>query len=93
MNVREIDLLVVGLPVSMLRARKAELEKLAAGAHPVGGGRTVVVHRALALAQPQGALLDFTAQHGKVDTIRSERSLVIDPGMRTFDWLVEGTCF
>lgn len=88
MNVKEIDLLVVGLPVSLLKAKKAALEKLATGEHDVGGGKRVIVHRALALAQPQGALLDFTMQHGKAATIESERSLVIDPGMRTFDWLV-----
>ena len=38
-----IDLLVVGLPVAQFGARKAALEKLMAGRHDVGNGKTVIV--------------------------------------------------
>jgi len=88
MRVGAIDLLVVGLPVSAFAAKKAALEKLMTGRHDVGGGRSVVVHKALAMAQPNGALIDYASQHDKVEAMEHEQSLVIDPGSRTFDWLV-----
>jgi hypothetical protein len=46
------------------------------------------VHKALAMAQPNGALIDYATQHDKVEAMEQELSLVIDPGSRTFDWLV-----
>lgn len=58
------------------------------GSHDVGGGKTVMVRKALAMAQPHGALIDYAAQHGRVAEMQEEHSLVIDPGSRTFDWLV-----
>ena len=83
-----IDLLVVGLPVAALTTKKADLEKLVTGTHDIGNGKSVVVRKALAIAQPQGALVDFAVQHGKMASIEREQSLIIDPGSRTFDWLV-----
>lgn len=88
MRVDAIDLLVLGLPVSALAGKKMALEKLAVGEHDVGHGRYVLVRKALVVAQPQGALVHYAAQHGKLDVIGSEQSLIIDPGSRTFDWLV-----
>ena len=88
MKVDTIDLLVVGLPVVTFGARKAALEKLMTGNHDVGGGKTVLVRKALAMAQPNGALIDYATQHDKVLAMENEKSLVIDPGSRTFDWLV-----
>lgn len=88
MKVEAIDLLVVGLPVSAFAAKKAALERLMTGRHDVGGGKSVVVHKALAMAQPNGALIDYATQHDKVEAMEHEQSLVIDPGSRTFDWLV-----
>ncbi|MDE2299668.1 MAG: PRTRC system protein D [Burkholderiales bacterium] len=88
MKVDAIDLLVVGLPVAHFAAKKAALEKLMTGRHDVGGGKTVMVRQALAMAQPNGALVDYAAQHDKVEAMENEHSLVIDPGSRTFDWLV-----
>lgn len=88
MKVTAIDLLVVGLPVAMLATKKNALEKAVTGTHDIGGGKSVVVRKALAVAQPQGALVDFALQHQKTATIEREQSLIIDPGSRTFDWLV-----
>ena len=88
MKVDTIDLLVVGLPVATLTAKKAALEKAMTGKHEVGGGRTVTVRKALAIAQPQGALVYYATAHQKLETIENELSLIIDPGARTFDWLV-----
>lgn len=88
MKVTTIDLLVVGLPVAALAAKKAALEKAMTGKHEVGGGRTVTVRKALAIAQPQGALVYYASLHQKMKAIEHEQSLIIDPGARTFDWLV-----
>jgi plasmid segregation protein ParM len=40
------------------------------------------------MAQPNGALVDYAAQHQKIEAMQNDHSLVIDPGSRTFDWLV-----
>jgi len=87
MKVSHIDLLVVGLPVALFAVKKAALEKAMTGKHDVGDGRTVTVAKALAVAQPQGALVHYASVHQKMAEIGKEQSLIIDPGSRTFDWL------
>lgn len=88
MKVSHIDLLIVGLPVALFSLKKSALEKTMAGEHQIGGGKTVTVAKAMAVAQPQGALVHYAAEHKKMATIGTQQSLVIDPGSRTFDWLV-----
>jgi plasmid segregation protein ParM len=88
MKVSVVDLLVVGLPVALLLTKKAILEKIMTAKHDIGGGKTVTVRKALAIAQPQGALAYYASLHQKLSTIDREHSLIIDPGARTFDWLV-----
>ena len=88
MKLSHIDLLVVGLPVALFAVKKAALEKAMTGRHDIGGGKTVTVSKALAVAQPQGALVHFASVHQKMESIGNEQSLIIDPGARTFDWLV-----
>jgi plasmid segregation protein ParM len=88
MKVPHIDLLIVGLPVALFSLKKSALEKAMVGEHQVGGGKAVTVAKAMAVAQPQGALVHYAAEHKKMATIGNEQSLVIDPGSRTFDWLV-----
>ena len=88
MKLPQIDLLVVGLPVALLALKKVSLEKAMTGNHQLAGGRTITVRKALAVAQPQGALVHYAAEHEKMTTIGSELSLVVEPGARTFDWLV-----
>jgi len=86
--VSHIDLLVVGLPVALFAVKKAALEKAMTGRHGIGGGKVVTVGKAMAVAQPQGALAHFASEHQKMAIIGNEQSLIIDPGSRTFDWLV-----
>ena len=88
MQVDHIDLLIVGLPVASFIARKEALEQAMTGVHPVGGGRSVTVAKALAVAQPHGALVYYATQAKRLVAMERELSLVIDPGSRTFDWLV-----
>ncbi|WP_157269080.1 PRTRC system protein D [Azohydromonas aeria] len=88
MKVDEVDLLVVGLPVAQFLAKRAALEKSLAGEFQVGKKRTVLVKKVLAVAQPHGALIAFTAAGGLGDGSSENKKLVIDPGAKTFDWLV-----
>lgn len=74
--------------MALFSLKKSALEKTMAGEHQIGGGKTVTVAKAMAVAQPQGALVHYAAEHKKMATIGTEQSLVIDPGSRTFDWLV-----
>lgn len=86
-GIQHVDLLVVGLPVSVFSRRKAQLERLVVGEHDVGG-RRITVAKALAVAQPQGALVSFAEQQNLLKEIRKQETLIIDCGTRTFDWLI-----
>jgi len=90
MQLERIDLLVVGLPVATykLKSLVTALERRLTGEHELAKGRRVQVVRAKAIAQPAGALMHYGLTHGKVAQLRKERSLIVDPGRRTFDWLV-----
>ena len=88
MKLSRIDLLVVGLPVALFAVKKVALEKAMTGRHDLGGGKAVTVGKALAVPQPQGALVHYASEHQKMAIIGNEQSLIIDPGSRTFDWLV-----
>ena len=89
MKVDAVDLLVLGLPVSHFLAKKAALERFAGQAIDVGRKRKVHIGRVLVLAQPQGALYAYATQLGSTAAaVALGRSLVIDVGARTFDWLV-----
>jgi plasmid segregation protein ParM len=86
MEVDAIDLLVVGLPVSTFAAKRQVLERRLTGTHLIVR-RTVEVRRVKVLAQPHGALLQYSAGLGR-DFMRDRRTLMIDCGARTFDFLV-----
>lgn len=88
MHVDAIDLLVVGLPVSIFALRKAELARRLLGEHPTPGGRVVVVREVKVLSQPHGALINYALADGRIRAMRNQRNLIIDCGARTFDWLV-----
>lgn len=88
MKVDHVDLLVLGLPVAQYVAKKAVLEKMSGETIDVGKKRKVRVGRVIAVAQPQGALFAYATQLGAPSSVAQGRSLVIDVGSRTFDWLV-----
>jgi plasmid segregation protein ParM len=89
MKVDRVDLLVLGLPVAQLLARKGTLERFAGEALDVGRKRKVRIGRVLVLAQPQGALYAFATQQGSASAaVAQGKSLIVDVGARTFDWLV-----
>jgi plasmid segregation protein ParM len=89
MKVDAVDLLVLGLPVALFLAKRAALERFAGQTLDVGRKRTTRIGRVLVLAQPQGALYAYATQLGSsAAAVAQGRSLVIDVGARTFDWLV-----
>jgi plasmid segregation protein ParM len=87
MKVDRVDLLVVGLPVAQFLNKRAALERSMTGTFEVGKKKKVEVRKVLVVAQPQGALVDYANSAGS-EAIRNGRSLVIDVGSKTFDWLV-----
>jgi len=90
MNVEAVHLLVLGLPVHIFKQKGTaqSLKKRVKGEHDVGDGRTVRVEDVQVVAQPSGALVCFGAIERRMADLRSEKSLIIDAGARTFDWLV-----
>ena len=50
--------------------------------------RNAILDYVLVVAQPQGALYAYATQIGSAASIAQGRSLVVDVGSRTFDWLV-----
>jgi plasmid segregation protein ParM len=83
-----LDLLVVGLPVATFKFKRAILERRLRGEHDIGDGQRVIVDRVKVVAQPLGALVQFGAIQRRLAQIKRERTLIVDSGSRTFDWLV-----
>ncbi len=86
----EIDLLVVGLPLSNMQ-NAAKLRELMVGTHKVADDKTVVVKDALVLPQPLGGLyycFSLKDEKPELEFIDEEMNLVIDPGFLTFDFLL-----
>ena len=93
-EMKEIDLLVTGLPVNQFQdeARRAELVKRFSGEHKVTPKRSVNVKKVQVVAQPIGGLLDYINQvdgGDESDEITDEhRVLVVDPGFYSLDWVL-----
>ncbi|HEX8605236.1 MAG TPA: PRTRC system protein D [Pseudoduganella sp.] len=90
MDLATVDLLVVGLPVATFKLRKVvtSLERRIEGEHLLGTGRRVTIGKAKAVPQPAGALMSYGLLQNRLAEVRKERSLIVDSGRRTFDWLV-----
>lgn len=83
----EIDVLTVGLPVSLWASRRADLEKMMTGVFEVDG-RRITVKKALVVRQPHGAFADFVGscdEKRAQQILKNEITLVIDIGSYTFD--------
>lgn len=88
MNEDAIDVLVMGLPLKHLVGKRAALERAWVGEHTLGQGRKVTVGHVKVFAQPQGALAHYSTTTGQQSVRKGDLNLVIDPGQRTFDWLL-----
>ena len=90
MGESEIDLLVVGLPLTTIH-RAADLKAMVIGTHKLNDTTTVTVKDALVLPQPMGGLYYCLSQaktREEFEFLRDETNLIIDPGYLTFDFLV-----
>lgn len=86
-NEPEIDLLVVGLPISNL-VNVEKLKKISIGEHKVSEGRIINVKDVLVLPQPLGGF--YTALYSgdpDLNNMESEYNLIVDPGSVTYDFL------
>ncbi|MQA40575.1 PRTRC system protein D [Rugamonas aquatica] len=84
-----IDLLVVGLPVASSKHSNvvSSLESRLAGPHALADGRKVDVRAVKVLPQPAGAIMFVAKSQDRLEALLAQKTLVIDPGHRTFDWL------
>lgn len=85
-----IDSMIVGLPVSTAKNNdiRTKLASRLSGLHPLPDGRSVEIGDITVLPQPVGALFEYAFEEGIFNTLKDQRSLVIDIGFNTFDWLV-----
>jgi plasmid segregation protein ParM len=85
-----IELLVVGLPVNTFHdaAMRKKLHARLVGKHDLPDGRSVHVNLAIILPQPLGAFFEYAYKCGKIDSMKNQTNLIIDPGFHTFDWLL-----
>lgn len=88
MDVPEIDLLVVGLPVMLLAAKKRRVIELLKGHHVLSDNRSTYVKQVTVIAQPMGGFFDFALTSGLWERMRSQRNLIVDPGYFTLDWVL-----
>jgi plasmid segregation protein ParM len=88
MQVPHIDLLVVGLPVSMLASKSSWLKETLQGTHTLGKGEAVTVNKVMVIAQPLGGFIDHALTEGLYGRLRETRNLVVDPGFFTIDWVL-----
>jgi plasmid segregation protein ParM len=87
----EVDLLVVGLPVSQYHeaGRRDRLMERLVGEFQVSEDRFVCVKRVEVLPQPGGAMADYASRSGD-SMVWEGRVVVVDPGYYSFDWAVFG---
>lgn len=86
----EVDRLVTGLPVAQYqdRARRERLRDMMTGTHQITPARPVTVHAVDVLPQPFGAYLDMVETATDPDAFETARTLVIDPGFFSCDWVL-----
>jgi len=86
-----VDLLVTGLPVSQHQdpAQRERLKQSLTGSHQVTPNFQVTVNRVAVLSQPTGTYLDAVATRPDLlDLFENGRTVVLDPGFFSTDWLV-----
>lgn len=87
MGAKEIDVLVLGLPVSMHLLAPILKEKFT-GEVKVNDSLTVKVNEVIVLDQPYGALIYYASLSDENrQRLEGRNNVVIDPGYFTYDWL------
>jgi plasmid segregation protein ParM len=89
MQIGEIDLLVVGLPVHQYGSHAEYLRKLLQKTHTIRPEQSVTIHEVRVSIQPLGGLVSHTYDRRKRWELDKDRTyLLVDPGYYTFDWLL-----
>lgn len=93
MGVKEIDVLVLGLPVNTHEQYHGALAEKMRGEHVVPGldgaePRTVKIHHVRVVPQPIGGFFDYAIRNNLYGRMRNQMNLLIDPGYYTLDWVV-----
>lgn len=83
-----LEVLMLGLPVKQWASGKGALMSGWTGKIETTDGRYVQIDKVRVLAQPQGALAWYAETTGNQSVTKRDRNLVVDVGMRTFDWLL-----
>jgi plasmid segregation protein ParM len=91
-----IDQLILGLPVSTYAKEHQRLAEVWTGRHEVpdpsaSGSKTVLVKRAVVIAQPVGAYMAALLEN-RLSRARGN-ALVVDPGYFTIDWVLITAAF
>jgi len=84
--VKIIDTLVLGLPVQFINTKSEALIKLFVGKHTLNNNKTVLIKNVEVIAQPLGGY--YAWAENKSDEDVKLRTLIIDPGFYTFDYIV-----
>lgn len=95
--IENIDIMVVGLPVSNFATKKADLIKICQGSHLIPApptlkaehGQMVSIHvsKVLCVPQPMGGLRMQAQLDARAGANMNQKTLIIDAGYLTFDWL------
>ena len=80
----KIGVLVVGLPVNHIDTHAQTLINRIEGKHPVPGVGEVTVEKVHVVPQPFGTMVD-QSRYNATDT--KHRTLILDPGFFTLDWV------
>lgn len=83
MDIDTIDVLVLGLPVRLFHSKRDTLKSDWRGRIDLGNGKSVYVKNVVVVVQPFGAYR-LAKEKKKI----MGRTLVIDPGWQTIDWLL-----
>lgn len=90
MDVPEVDILVVGLPVTLsFGGKKDALVEMMTGEHELDNGKKITIKRTIAIPQPMGGLFAYMQAAGNdaFEELKSSRNLIVDVGYFTFDFL------
>lgn len=87
MGLEEIDLLVLGLPMTTWLSHKERLIELMVGDHKIGNQK-VTVKRCKVAPQAYGGYLEHIIANGETQQAEDMTTLIIDPGFHTLDWIV-----
>jgi plasmid segregation protein ParM len=83
-----IDLLVSGLPVSYFAQDKEKMAERLKGEHRFPDGQVITVSDTWIIPQPVGGFINYFMDSGQLGNLEDLKSLTIDVGYYTVDWLV-----